>query len=345
MFIRAPPLIISYQTAGNRGFLGPAAAQRQKRTQTMSNTRPTESQGSLTCRWRRVRQVLRDSLANFFREDSLAVSAGIAYHSLLCIFPLLLLLVSLSGFYIQRHELTGRLAIVLGRYLPMRPDFIMQNLAGISQAYGRVGFFSLLLLLWSSSGVFLPLEKALNRAWEVEKGRSWWGRHLLALEMALIIGFLILLSSAVVGVNVYVHNWLRRGGHSFPSPWFGFAYHFLIIGVMFGLTLAMFILLFKRLPNRPMSFRHVLPGALLTAIFWEAARSFFTLLLPVFNYRHVYGSIGVVVALMTWAYVSSAVTLFGAQVSRALYRTLRINGPIVEGVPIAPAAQSAGEVP
>jgi len=240
--------------------------------------------------------------------------------------------------------LTGQLAIVLGRYLPMGPDFIMQNLAGISQAYGRVGLFSILLLLWSSSGVFLPLEKALNRAWEVEKGRSWWGRHLLALEMALTIGFLILLSSAVVGVNVYVHDWLRRGGHSFPSPWVAFAYHFLIIGVMFGLTLAMFILLFKRLPNRPLSFRHVLPSALLTAIFWEAARSLFTLLLPVFNYRHVYGSIGVVVALMTWAYVSSAVTLFGAQVSRALYRTLRINGPIVEGVPIAPAAQSAGEV-
>lgn len=114
---------------------------------------------------------------------------------------------------------------------------------------------------------------------------------------------------------------------------------------MFSLTLTMFVVLFKCLPNRPMSFRHVLPSALLTAIFWEAARSLFTLLLPVFNYRHVYGSIGVIVALMTWAYVSSAVTLFGAQVSRALYRTLRANGPMTEGVLIPPTAQSAGEVP
>jgi membrane protein len=311
----------------------------------MSDITPTESHDNWARRWRRVRQVLGDSLANFFHEDSLGVSAGIAYHSLLCIFPFLLLLVSLSGFYIRHHELTSRLAIVLGRYLPMRPDFIMQNLTGISQAYGRVGFFSLLLLLWGTSGVFLPLEKALNRAWEVEKQRSWCGRHLLALEMAMTIGFLILLSSAVVGVNVYVHAWLRRGGGSFPSPWVALAYHFLIIGVMFGLTLTMFVVLFKRLPNRPMSFRHVLPSALLTAIFWEAARSLFTLLLPVFNYRHVYGSIGVIVALMTWAYVSSAVTLFGAQVSRALYRTLRPNEPMRQGVPIPPAAQSAGEVP
>jgi membrane protein len=88
----------------------------------------------------------------------------------------------------------------------------------------------------------------------------------------------------------------------------------------------MFVVIFKALPNRPMSFRQVLPSALLTAVFWEGARSLFTLLLPVFNYRQVYGSIGVVVALMSWAYISSAVTLFGAQVSNTLYRTLRTNG-------------------
>jgi len=310
----------------------------------MSNTVPTERPGNWTRRWRRVRQVLQDSLVSFFREDSLAVSAGIAYHSLLCIFPLLLLFVSLSGFYIQRHELSDRLAIILGRYLPMRPDFIMQNLAGISRAYGKVGLLSLLLLLWSSSGVFLPLEKALNRAWEVEKQRSWWGRHLLALEMALTAGFLLLLSSTVVGVNVYVHNWLRRGGHSFSSPLVALAYHFLVIVVMFGLTLTMFVVLFKLLPNRPMRFRHVFPSALLTAVFWEAARSLFTLLLPVFNYRQVYGSIGVVVALMTWAYFSSAVMLFGAEVSRSLYRTLKVNGPVTDAGPVRPAVQSAANV-
>ena len=310
----------------------------------MSNPVPTERPGNWTRRWRRVRQVLQDSLASFFREDSLAVSAGIAYHSLLCIFPLLLLFVSLSGFYIQRHELSDRLAIILGRYLPMRPDFIMQNLAGISRAYGRLGVFSFLLLLWGSSGVFLPLEKALNRAWQVEKERSWWGRHLLALEMALTTGFLLLLSSTVVGVNVYVHNWFRRGGHAFSSPLVAFAYHFLVIVVMFGLTLAMFVVLFKLLPNRPMRFRHVLPSALLTAVFWEAARSLFTLLLPVFNYRQVYGSIGVAVALMTWAYFSSAVMLFGAQVSRSLYRTLKVNGPVSDAGPVGPAVQSAGTV-
>jgi YihY family inner membrane protein len=283
-------------------------------------------------RWTQVQSVLQESLVRFFNEDSFAVSASIAYHSILSIFPFLLLLIGLSGFYIKQHELAGRLAIILGRYLPVQSDFLFRNLEGITKAYGKVGILSLLLLLWSSSGIFLPLEKALNRAWEAKVERGWWRRHLLALEMALVIGIILLLSSTVVGLNVYVHSWISRKSHLFFSPFLALAYSASIILTTFTLTLTMFVVIFKALPNRPMSFRQVLPSALLTAVFWEGARSLFTLLLPVFNYRQVYGSIGVVVALMSWAYISSAVTLFGAQISNALYRTLRPNELTKESV-------------
>ncbi len=291
----------------------------------MSNKASPRKPGKWVRRWRPVRQVLGESLVNFFNEDSLMISGSIAYHSLLCLFPFLLLLIGLSGLYIRQFELAERLAIILDRYLPMKPDFIMQTLAGITRSYGSISLISLLLLLWSSSGIFLPLEKALNRAWDVETERSWWRRRLLALEMAVIIGFLILVSSALVGVNVYVHNWMRQRVFNLPTALIELSYHTLIVAITFGMSLAMFVLLFGRLPNRPLRSREVLPSALVTAIFWEAARSLFTLLLPRFNYRHVYGSIAAVVALMTWAYVSSAVVLFGAQVSRALYNTLEAN--------------------
>ncbi len=276
----------------------------------------------LAQRWKRTRQVLGDSLVNFLNEDSLMVSASIAYHSLLCIFPFLLLLIGLSGLYIERLELAGRLAIVLDRSLPMKPDFILQNLESISRSYGPISVISLFLLLWSSSGIFLPLEKALNRAWDIEAERTWWRRRALAVEMAIILGFLILISSALVGLNVFVHNWMRQWVHGLPTPLIELSYHALIVAITFSMTLVMFILLFERLPNARLRFRQVLPSALVTAVFWEAARSLFTLLLPRFNYRHVYGPIALFVALMTWAYISSAVVLFGAQVSRSLYGSL-----------------------
>lgn len=326
-------------------FAGPRSARGRQPPSPMATKSLITKFRSWLPRWQRVRQVLRESFVNFYKEESLMVSGSIAYHSMLSIFPLMLLLVGLTGIYIHHFELAGKLVIVLGRYLPMKPDFIMRNLAAISRAYGKVSLASFLLLLWSSSGVFLPLEKALNRAWEVEHDRTWWRSRLLALEMALIVAFLILVSSALVGVNVYLHNWMHHWVFRHSSGFLEFIYEVLILITTFGMTLAMFVVLFERLPNRPMRLRQVLPSALFTAIFWEAARSLFTLLLPHFNYSQVYGSIGVVVALMTWTYISSAVMLFGAQVSRVLYRTLKVTpaaGPVSAASP-APATQSAGE--
>jgi membrane protein len=291
----------------------------------MSKKRRRKNPSKLARRWKQTRQVLGESLVNFLNEDSLTVSASIAYHSLLCIFPFLLLLIGLSGIYIKQFELAGRLAVVLDRTLPMKPDFILQNLQSISRSYGPISIVSIALLLWSSSGIFMPLEKALNRAWEIETERSWLRKRALALEMAVTLGFLVLISSALVGVNVFIHNWLRQRLLHIPGTLLELSYHLLIVAIMFGMTFVMFVLLFERLPNARLRFRQVLPSALLTAVFWEAARSLFTLLLPRFNYRHVYGPIALFVALMTWAYISSAVVLFGAQISRSLYGSLEAN--------------------
>jgi membrane protein len=271
--------------------------------------------------WRRIREVLRASLPEFLRADSLTISASIAYYSLLCVFPLLLLLTAIAGIYVRHHELSDRLAILLERFLPVTPDVILENLVAVSHNYGRVGLASFLLLLWGSSGAFLPLEKALNRAWEVEREPSWWRSRLLALEMALVSTLLVTISLGLIGVSIYLKRQFRPLTLAFPLLLIGFSYRVLIAGGTFVLTLLMFLIVMARLPNRHMRLREVLPSALLTAVLWELARILFTLFLPHFNYRHVYGSIGALVAFMTWIYISAAVTLFGAQVSSALYRT------------------------
>lgn len=291
----------------------------------MPTTPLTGKRENLKRRWVRARQVLHQAFLNFLKEDSLMVSGSIAYHSLLAIFPLLLLLLGLGGLYIRRFELAGHLSVVLQRYLPMRSDIIMQNLVGISRAYGRISFFSFLLLLWSSSGVFLPLENALNRAWEVTERRKWWQSRLLALEMALIVGCLVLIAGGFVGVEIFFRQRLEAIlGTTFHSL-VVFLYHVLTAISSFAIALLTFVVFFQRLPHRPMLLRHALPGALLTALLWEGARLLFIVFLPFFNYRQVYGSIGVMVSLMTWSYISSAVILFGAQVSRTLYGSLKTN--------------------
>ena len=303
----------------------------------MPSAQSTGKRESIHRRWVEARRVLNQALLNFLDEDSLMISASIAYHSLLAIFPLLLLLLGLSGLYIRRFELSGNLSVVLQRYLPVRTDIIMQNLVGISRAYGRIGLLSFLLLLWSSSGVFVPVEKALNRAWEVGEARSWWKSRMVALEMAFVVGCLILIAASFVGVEILFRKRLDILLGPSMHHLVVFLYHVLTAISSFAVALLTFEILFERLPNRPMRLRQAFPGALLTAILWEAARLLFTVFLPFFNYRQVYGSIGVMVSLMTWAYISSAVMLFGAQVSRTLYGSLKINNEPTTGkdIPIS----------
>ena len=292
-------------------------------------------------RWLRARELLDHSLMTFFKEDSLTVSASIAYFGLLSVFPLMLMLVTLSGIYIRHYELSGDLTVVLQRFLPMKPDFILSELAQISNSFGRVTVISFILLLWSASGIFVPLETALNRAWEAENSRPWWKSRLLAVEMALLSALFILGYTGLVALNFYIQGKFYRWAEAHAaSALIEFAYQALFALGTFGMTLGVFTFLFRRLPNRPLKIRQVLPSAFLTTILWEGARTMFTLLLPRFNYNHVYGSIGAVVALMTWLYISSAVTLFGAHVSGNLYSTLKPPAPGV-----AAPIQSSGAAP
>jgi membrane protein len=188
----------------------------------------------------------------------------------------------------------------------------------------------------------VPLEKALNRAWEVGVGRRWWKSRLLALEMAFVVGSLLLIATASVGVEILIRKRLNLLLGNSLHFLVIFLYHVLTAFSSFTVALVAFVVLFQRLPNRPMRIRQAWPGALLTALLWEAARLLFSLFLPFFNYRQVYGSIGVMVSLMTWAYISSAVTLFGAQVSRTLYGTLKApETPPSQGIPLS-ALKSLG---
>jgi membrane protein len=154
--------------------------------------------------------------------------------------------------------------------------------------------------------------------------------------MAFVVGCLLMVATASVGIEIVIRHRLNEWLGP-PLHFLGvFLYHVVTAVSSFTVALMAFVVLFQRLPYRPMRLRHAWPGALLTAVLWEVARLLFTLLLPFFNYRQVYGSIGVMVCLMTWAYISSAVMLFGAQVSRGLYGTFKPPGaPIGTGIPIS----------
>ncbi len=272
--------------------------------------------------WRSGRRLLGECFRRFFSEDTPFVAASVAFYALLSVFPLSLICLSIFGLFVRRYQMSEGLALVLARYLPMNPDFILENLISISHSFGKVTLFSSLLLLWAASGVYLPIQRALDRAWDIPNSRPWWRSQLVAVEMVILVSLLVLLSFSLTGVNLLFAAILERLGFERIPVLLDVLLHGGMLLASFGITVSLFLAIYHRLPNRSLRVRQVLPSALFAAVFWEAARTIFTLLLPYFNYRRLYGSIGIVVMLMTWFYVSSLIMLLGAQLSAVLYRTM-----------------------
>lgn len=261
---------------------------------------------------------LKRACGSFFKSECGSLSAAIAFYSLLSLFPLVMILISASGFFIRHFSLQQAIIRQATELLPAGAETIHENLLSISKNFGRVQLISLLLLWWSASGVFMPMETAMNRAWRISKGRSYFRRHLLALGMVLLCGTLLVLSLAGTAMQHRVEQSRRGlplevGSSVLLSP----AAHFLFLFMPLFFSIVTFILIYWIVPNRPTQIREVLGGAIVGAVLWEVAKQVFSDLLPFFNYRHLYGSLGAAVAVMMWGYISSLILLFGAEFAAA----------------------------
>jgi membrane protein len=86
------------------------------------------------------------------------------------------------------------------------------------------------------------------------------------------------------------------------------------------ITVSLFVLVYRFMPRTEVSLRDTLPGAFLGGLLWELAKYIFALSLQYFHYDQIYGSVGAVVAVLTWSYVSSLILLFGAQLTAVFHR-------------------------
>jgi membrane protein len=178
-----------------------------------------------------------------------------------------------------------------------------------------------LALAYAALGVFNAMSSAVNHAWGVEKRRSFIRHRLFSFLMMISAGAVFVAAIAIVGaVRVVEARWFGALQLQIPSPWLdqlrGVGADWAALGLLVGCV----ALIFRFVPNAPIRFADVWPGAIVTALLWRIAFAWFSWFASDLSQWSVHGSVAAVVVFLLWIYVSSVVLLYGVEMTAAYVR-------------------------
>ncbi len=238
---------------------------------------------------------------------------SVAAQVILSLFPFIVLLLTLSQKVFHSAKMTDVVGEMMTNFLPNNQVFVMRHMRLLAGSHARVRIFSVVMLLVTTTGVFLPLEVALNSVWGVRKNRSYLQNQIVSICLAVGVGLLAMASVALTAGQRTVMDWMFFG-HTHNWAFTFIANGFLQICAL-AASIGLFFLIYWGLPNRKVPVRAVLPTAIVMGVLWTVAKYLYILALPHLDFGSVYGPFDVSVSLMMWAFLSGLLLLAGAYVS------------------------------
>jgi len=202
---------------------------------------------------------------------------------------------------------------LLRDHLPAGQDFVVRNLEHLVTTRRTVKMASLVILLITSTGVFLLLEVAFIRIWGFTKNRSYLGNQIVSLLLAFACGILALASVGLAAGNELFLKFVMLGNQNIVFR----AMTFIALKIFAtAASIAIFFLIYWLLPNGKVKPRSVLPAAVAMGVLWEVGKYLYIKALPWLDFQEVYGqAFSISVALMFWAFISGLMLLAGAHLS------------------------------
>ena len=244
--------------------------------------------------------LLRSTARYMLRTEVHTFAFSVAANAILSLFPFLLLLLTLIRRVFHSQVMYRVVESLLRDSLPTGQEFVIRNLNALVSAHHRAQVFSLAILLITSTGIFLPLEVALNRVWGFRNNRSYLGNQLIALGLAFACGSLALLSVGLTAGNVAIVKSALHGYGAWYVQLVGFV-TMKVFAILASITV--FFLIYWLLPNGKVPARGVLPTAILMGLLSEALKYAYIYALPWLNFGEVYGPFAISVSLMFWAFL------------------------------------------
>ena len=263
--------------------------------------------------FRRFRRSGWSTLRYLTQTEVHTYAFSVAANSILSLFPLIVLLLTVVRRVFHSEQMYNVVLQLLRDFLPSNQDFVIRNLQFLASVHGRGQVLSLVMLFITSTGIFLPLEVALNSIWGFAKNRSYLMNALVSVGLALACGTLALLSIALTAQNLRFLG-LVIGDQNAVFRGLGF----IVMKISAVITtIAIYFLIYWLLPHGRVPVRAVLPAAVVTGLLSEGAKYIYILLLPWLNFQEVYGPFSVSVTLIFWSFWSGMLLLGGAYLSAA----------------------------
>ena len=269
--------------------------------------------------WGKAWMLIKDTVNDFVNDNALSRGASIAYYTLFAIAPALLIIVAIAGLVFGHDAAQGA---IVGQLGGLMGDATAKAIEGmISSADNRsagvvASIVGVVALIVTATGVFGEVQSSMNAIWKVKPRSSTLSRlvraRLASLGLVLTSGFLLMvslvLSAAREGMSKYLKGLFP--GADLTLQVFDFL-------VSTALISAMFAAIYKILPDKPITWRDVAIGAVVTTLLFDVGKYLIALYIGQSNVASSYGAAGGLIVLLLWIYYAAQIFLFGAEFTHA----------------------------
>jgi membrane protein len=255
--------------------------------------------------------MMKQAIQEFLADNCTHLAAAISYYLLLSLFPLALAAISILSYVSRSPDVQAKVTQAITEVLPVSGDFVSTTIRDVAPGWGAASAIGVIGLIWAGTGLFNATRKSLNTAWGVKQPRTFLRERLIEFIMMLGLGAFLLLYVGMTAAFNFFQSTNVFGGRFVEG---GLFWESMVILASMGIAFVGFLLLYEFIPNTRVPWKHVWVGALMAAVLFEIVKNTFVWFVGKFaTYNLVYGSIGTIIALMTWSYVSAVIMLFCAK--------------------------------
>ncbi len=264
----------------------------------------------------RLTRVFRTAIVGFLDHQALQYAGSMAYFAVLSLFQLLVLAIVVGSFILGEGEARDFVVDNVAAGSPIDAETVEGVIDAAIESRGGMTIVSFAFLLWSALGIFSALSSGIGRVFENAPRRPFWADKLIGLLLMGLTG-LLALASLVIGIVTGV---LQRAAEDVIAGMPGGGTIVWLIGLL-APTLLIFLafwLIYRVMPNRPVTWGEVLPGAVVATLLWTVLRFGFTwYATSIANYESAFGPISTAITLLVFLYFASVIVLLGAEFARA----------------------------